>query len=83
LKGFQDLPTIVIGYISGYFLSGVMRYEQRYVIQGLGLRLHGRTWWAQRRIRKSCIDAYPDGGPVLHLNTGRTDKKEAASVARQ
>jgi integrase len=51
--------------------------------KGLGLRFHGRTWRAQKRIRKSCLDAYPDGGPVLYLNTGSADKKEAASVARQ
>jgi hypothetical protein len=48
-----------------------------------GLGLHGRAWRAQKRNRKSCIDAYPDGRQVLYLNTGFADKKEAASVARQ
>ena len=47
------------------------------------MALHGRTWRAQKRIRKSCIDAYPDGRQVLYLNTRCADKKEAASVARQ
>jgi hypothetical protein len=50
--------------------------------KGLGLVLRGRTWRAQKRIRKTCIHAYPGNGPILWLNTGCTDKKAAASIAR-
>jgi hypothetical protein len=47
-----------------------------------GLSLHGNSWRITRRIPTELLPYY-NGKKHLRLNTGKSDKREAASVAWQ